>query len=470
MAGSFSFDTPEEVLHILASVRASEATTDQKNDLRDLILSYTNGGKEPSVRIQIQQQLEAFGIRPTTERISVSPEPEFVPDFGATRTVPTFNKGASKVAAAEKPVSSPAAPAPAPAPAPRPEPVVQAPTEPVASKVEPKPPVVPASVASASVAEKAAAVESPAAPAAAAVDAQALQRVREIKSLVNEKVGNPVNLVDIDNAVGREYMSALLDAMKQINAGGMATEAMSRLEASYAAVEKVIENQPKQVAEQAPASVPAAEPSATMPAAVKSPQPEPVQSVQINTSVPPAAPQTIPDNSGARWSNPSPIGTSPSIPKPNPAPVPKVAPPVSAPVTATLPVKSINKTGEPLKSVTDLPTADSLSTAANGDPLFVREVDDGLNQLLSDWVIFKKSGLFGSGPKGIQHPLYLKVKDLQVPVLLAGRFEGATQEVKQSITDYMNGWRYEQGVIYEQGETFEHYLRRVIRHILDLQK
>jgi broad specificity phosphatase PhoE len=54
--------------------------------------------------------------------------------------------------------------------------------------------------------------------------------------------------------------------------------------------------------------------------------------------------------------------------------------------------------------------------------------------------------------------------------LLAGRFEGATQEIKQSITDYMNGWRYEQGIIYEPGETFEHYLRRVIRHILDLQK
>ncbi len=34
----------------------------------------------------------------------------------------------------------------------------------------------------------------------------------------------------------------------------------------------------------------------------------------------------------------------------------------------------------------------------------------------------------------------------------------------------MNGWRYEQGIIYDQGETFEHYLRRVIRHILDLQK
>ena len=43
-------------------------------------------------------------------------------------------------------------------------------------------------------------------------------------------------------------------------------------------------------------------------------------------------------------------------------------------------------------------------------------------------------------------------------------------EIKQSVTDYMNGWRYEQGLTYQQGETFEHYLRRVIRHILDLQK
>ena len=124
-----------------------------------------------------------------------------------------------------------------------------------------------------------------------------------------------------------------------------------------------------------------------------------------------------------------------------------------------------------MKSVNDLPTSDSLETSSkNGDPLFTKEVDDGLNQLLSDWTIFKKSGLFGRGAHGSEHPLFVKIKELQIPILLAGRFDGATQEIKQSITDYMNGWRYEQGIIYEQGETFEHYLRRVIRHIIDLQK
>ncbi len=53
--------------------------------------------------------------------------------------------------------------------------------------------------------------------------------------------------------------------------------------------------------------------------------------------------------------------------------------------------------------------------------------------------------------------------------LLAGRFEGSTPEIKRSIADYMNGWRYEEGIVHEQGETFETYLRRVIRHILDNQ-
>ncbi len=56
-----------------------------------------------------------------------------------------------------------------------------------------------------------------------------------------------------------------------------------------------------------------------------------------------------------------------------------------------------------------------------------------------------------------------------MPLILSGRFEGSTAEIRQSITDYMNGWRYEQGIIYEQEETLEHYLRRVIRHIIDSQ-
>lgn len=142
------------------------------------------------------------------------------------------------------------------------------------------------------------------------------------------------------------------------------------------------------------------------------------------------------------------------------------APRSSPPITKLDSLADLKKPRRP----DELPTSASLQTSTvKGDSLFTKEVTDGLNQLLLEWPIFKKSGLFGTGPKGYEHPLFKKIANLPIPLLLAGRFEGATQEIKQSITDYMNGWRYEQAIIYEQGETFEHYLRRVIRHILDLQ-
>ena len=124
-----------------------------------------------------------------------------------------------------------------------------------------------------------------------------------------------------------------------------------------------------------------------------------------------------------------------------------------------------------LKTLADLPTADDLDRSSTpGDTLFTKDVDDGLDQLLSEWVLFKKSGLFGTGPQGRNHPLFKKLAGLQIPLIISGRFEGSSEEIKQSVSDYMNGWRYEQGIIIENNETFEHYLRRVIRHIIDLQK
>ncbi|MCA9354398.1 MAG: hypothetical protein KC877_02665, partial [Candidatus Kaiserbacteria bacterium] len=443
------------------------------------------------------------------------------------------------------PVTPPAAPvAPTPQPAP-----VAVPTP------APQPaPVVPPAPAPA-----------PAVPAPVNYDAnQSLQRIREIKALVNDKVGNPVNLVDIDNAVGREYMAALLDAMKKLNDGSSAISAMQRLEAAYLVVEKTIAEHSQNAAAklaaepasmsapapQAPAPVtppspmPAPAPMPPVPPAEEAPVPAPVEatdeivdedsSADIEPSIPvppPAeepplpppvlkdilaeaplpkppseekvavksdAPMAMSDVSGFEMSN-VPMAEEKLVPPPagKPAPVPArksdseiesawgpatdtVRPAVtepgvpsvpSAPPTTPKRVASLAETKEKLKTPSDLPDAAAVETSSvAGDPLFTKEVDTGLDQLLSEWKLFKKSGLFGTGPKGREHPLFKKIAGLQIPLLLAGRFEGATQEIKQSITDYMNGWRYEQGIIYNQGETFEHYLRRVIRHILDLQK
>ena len=97
------------------------------------------------------------------------------------------------------------------------------------------------------------------------------------------------------------------------------------------------------------------------------------------------------------------------------------------------------------------------------------KVTAGLEQLLSEWKLFKNSGFLGTGPGGVEHPLYKQLANLPMASVIAGRFEGVTPEIKQSITAYMNGWRYEHAVVHEMGETFEHYLRRVIKQILEAQ-
>ena len=59
---------------------------------------------------------------------------------------------------------------------------------------------------------------------------------------------------------------------------------------------------------------------------------------------------------------------------------------------------------------------------------------------------------------------------MPMAAVVSGRFEGVTPEIKRHLSDYMTGWRYEQGVMHEMGETFENYLRRVIRQVLERQR
>jgi hypothetical protein len=432
------------------------------------------------------------------------------------------------------PVPPPVAPVPVETsvPAPTPEPVL-----PAAPAPEPVPTPAP-------VPEESSIAVEPQYDAEAAA-----QRIRQIKSLVNEKVGNPVNLVDINNEVGREYMSALLDAMKKLNSGSSVMSAMKRLEAAFVLVEATLKAQPVNPPAAVAPSIPVASP-VVPPSPVFAPPAEPVAAPIAPEVLPvepaeslviPREPEVVPEPVAAPIPvlavAPEPVPVpepevevlpeAPVVPVPppevagyaavgavpvapqyaaNPVPLQNVdetVPPVDVtpqPASTVVPIQKVEtepigesawgpaadtvetpavpkRTSSLAESTTKPHTLDELPSAAElasssvaGDPLFTKEVDGGLDQLLLEWPIFKKSGLFGTGPKGHLHPLFIKIAELQIPLLLAGRFEGATQEIRQSITDYMNGWRYEQGIIYQQGETFEHYLRRVIRHILDLQK
>ncbi|MCA9358857.1 hypothetical protein KC926_01475 [Candidatus Kaiserbacteria bacterium] len=582
--GNFDLDSQAGVAHLLASVRASSISAEQKNELRDLIFSYANGGKDQSVRITLEQKIASYNVVPVASLVTKKAAPKQVLDFGTSRPSPTFPSSFSKTQVPVKEVAPIAKPPVPPTPA---APVVQPPVVSVpapqsapAEVLNNVPPVQPSQTPTApqAAAPIAAPVAAPAPqpaepqiptpaevvpqpaqasqpapqpvqaaePAAEQYDASAaLQRIREIKSLVNDKVGNPVNLVDIDNEVGREYMGALLDAMKKLNSGSSAISAMKRLETSYLAVEKTIaahNGRPKEVvaeapvvppkevkvadvvveapvntepavsvkAEVVPSRIPVAPQAPVVPKPIAPEVVQPQQPLNVELTKAPVKPEPV-----------APLSESPVVPaQTNPqdrfggsaqTPIQKESPksdfawrdaasvkaatdaikavedsevesawgneapkpPAETPKTPvnTNHVSSLAEALEKPKSINDVPKPSSIETSSvAGDNLFTKEVDEGLEQLLVEWVLFKKSGLFGTGPRGREHPLFKKLSGLQIPLLLAGRFEGATQEIKQSITDYMNGWRYEQGIIYNQGETFEHYLRRVIRHILDLQK
>ncbi len=548
LVGSFNLGSQSGVMAVLAAIRASKITPAEKNELRDLVFAYTNGGGDASVRIALEHKLATHQISPVVMQRSGQVSPTL--SFGSYRPTPQFkeapkpNPAPTPVRAevaigspVDTPTPAPVTPTPPPISQPAPAPEPAAPAAPVVQEVAPVavvPAPVPVPVQTAPIPEPAPvpppAIPTPA-PQSAPVptvsgtteEAKYLERIRQIKTAVNSQVGNPVNLVDIDNVVGREYMNALLEAMKKLGGGAVSEmgAAMERLETAYAAVEVAIKNNNSSksaapvsapVVASAPAPVPATPPLAPSAPLPPPMPPRPVPPAPAPTPVPPrpipqapqpavvppmpprpaptATPKPIPAPVEAEASyDIMPLPTRPPVPpmppRPTPTPVaPRPMPPlpqsvenpqdsgfavpeaIAKPAPKSAALSDVDKVLTPA----DLPEASSLSTSEGGDPLFTQEIDSGLEQLLADWSLFKKSGLFGTGPKGREHPLFKKIADLQVPLLLAGRFEGANQEIRQSITDYMNGWRYEQGIVYQPGETFEKYLRRVIKHILDLQK
>ena len=231
------------------------------------------------------------------------------------------------------------------------------------------------------------------------------------------------------------------------------------------------DNVPKpQVPPQPPADSPTPE-SVSLPATPKPPTPpEPA----------PQMPAPEPSHQEPEPAEAISQGTVPDEPTAPPIqgnPVP-VRPVTEAPAPTVVEEKKQRASSAQLSAVNDtepnidtqLEQLDAVAAAQNkysGDPLHAPEVDMGLEQLLTEWSLFKSSGLFGTGPSGREHPLFKKLAPLMVNDILLGRFEGSRPEIIQSITDYMNGWRYEQGIVYQSGETFEAYLRRVIRYIID---
>lgn len=439
------FASEASILRALSFVRSSAIPLAKKDALRDLFLAYA-GTAEEAERVKLKSEIvEVLKTQP--ELASLLPQEKSVPavsSLGMSRPVPTFGSDVGAVAAPTIPEAPAVVVSPKPMPPPPPEPVPPPPPAAV-------PPVAP-----------------PPAPPPQTANAKA--RIDAIKRDINARVGNPVNLIETNETVGREYMTALLDAMKRSSRGD---GDLSRLETAYQAALAAIEKGPApEPVKVTPPPPPAPKPEVVVPPPPPEATPKtglyhrPVDEVElppVKVTPPPPAPEI-------------------KLPEPEPAVVPTI--PVVTKVkisNATNPdsasdtkLRPLNETSSALpEQISKLKVAAAAREEAAKKPitdLKAPEIDQGLRLLLAEWVLFKNSGFLRRKPSGIDSPLYKQLAPLPMASVIAGRFEGVTPDIKHTLADYMTGWRYEQGIIHDMGETFEHYLRRVVKEILEKQR
>lgn len=490
------FDSEESVLKALSVIRNSILAPEEKSHLRDLFLDYAGEVSEDrraSLREEILNKLRPHSAALPTlsiardtglskpEKSSTTNKSEKVPPtsstLGTQRPIPSFKANVSEKVASNPPEATAA---------------LEPRTEPTPMSKEPKVTESPREV-----------VET---PMTAPLDLRAM--IDSIKHDINGKVGNPVNLINADEKIGREYMSALLDAMKSTSGGGGAAPAAARLEKAYKAALILIEKMPTSdipaVAESA--SEPKLEtpkiekveetPEPPTPSVEPLPEPTP-SSTEANTpkeELPIIEPQAESSKSHGLYHQPidetDEILKSKELIEKKEEPRPEEETKKTEVFKSTerhlkigVPKITATKKSEPLHPLKDEMTLPEQMAKIKAEAVKREEenrkpitdlnspqVQGGLEQLLSEWKLFSSSGFLGTGPKGINHPLYKQLSGLPMAAVVAGRFEGVTPPIRQSITDYMNGWRYEQGVVHEMGETFENYLRRVIKQILTRQR
>ena len=149
----------------------------------------------------------------------------------------------------------------------------------------------------------------------------------------------------------------------------------------------------------------------------------------------------------------------------------EIIPPDSPPAPASTVLEEPTPSGADVAPANDGVGAvlqEAVSAAEPNAVLTTPEVTKGLEQLLSEWDLFKSSGIFGLGAGGREHPLYKKLAALSVTNVVSGRWEGAEAKSVTNIKEYMDGWKKQWGIEADSEESFETYLRRVIAQILNL--
>ncbi|MCR4286218.1 MAG: hypothetical protein NUW00_04965 [Candidatus Kaiserbacteria bacterium] len=357
-------------------------------------------------------------------------------------------------------------------------------------------------------------------------------RITEIKRLVNDKVGNPVSLMNSKDGLGKKYMSALLTALKATSAGGQGNveSAMHDLESAYALVIHEASADEVEVKEVVEENIPTF--TEQLPDVLREEKVDAVVSPAIEEELP--EPDVVPVESPVE--NPLPVEIIPSIPEEEKIEVGvpeeiSVAEPIDRVEVPQEPERhesfqdSFQKTDDAISAVVgsvhkrkdNIDDSDPLATllvdendgydkwshgsgeGAEGELQTASQIRQGntiesqsvgvsqkssnteayqqqaelsspattalLNNLLQEWSIFSGSGLFGIGPDGLEHPLYIQLAPLTMGEVMAGRWEKVDPKVLRVIKQYVDAWRHEQSITYTLNETFEHYLRRVVQRI-----
>jgi len=460
--GTFDMQSWQGLTKVLQAGRDANMSPETYAEFRDSVLRYAqSGGTDETLRTRIEELLPGF------EDIVPGQKEEVASKEGVQKQVaPPENLPMGGDVPAVKEVSQS-----------EPEP--------------PKPPVEEKKLESIPEAKETPAPPKPV-PAGELMSAEeAKERIAEIKHAVTEYVGNPVTLVSEDETIGRAYMKALLAALKAVsgNAPGTLRTSMHELEEAYKQVLKIQVGKPKAqpiVQEEKklePLKPPVEEKKLeSIPEAKETPKPEKsIPVVERETTI-----SSLDERIQRAKEKASEIVSSEPLPAPKEEK--KLEPPKPPEQKETsnkeqaVPVvkkiyteqeveKDIEKALEKIEpekpfATPDLPGAEAVPKGVTDD-LYGPDIEEGIEQLLKEWRIFRgEKKIFGRGPNGKEHPLFQKLQNTIMFDVISGHFEGADKDVVLSIRDYANAWRNEQGIVYSPSETFEHYLRRVIRRII----
>ncbi len=504
--GSSSFDLRswQGLTEVLRAGKDALSANDYA-EFRNLILGYAQQGGDVEIRAHIDKIIATFGTarsdvvpeKHATGNATESVKPSLVhpSGIGVQRMQPRFVVSSRSIVEAEK-VSTKVIVPPTPitqneVPHIKEKPVIPPPHPSIAEELLHEAQVLPNIATPEPVVVPAVFAPEPIPNTSSASLEESKARITQIKRDVHEHIGNPVALIDTHNEAGKKYMTSLLSALKATGSGsteGVGT-AMHELESAYKELTSNVP--PEEPIEEKIESVLAPEPFVlTMP--VVEIQEEPVLDVVevLPEIIPEPVVETATEIDVEEKEEGEPVkhsaaSTLASILKQQPKshdiqPAPKVDEAVGRePYLANekrweseggaFPQtkhahKGIAATNlDAIKVETGI---DASNIAVRQSELSAPEITKELHDLLHEWKIFSGSGLFGIGPGGSEHPLYLKIAQLSMGEVLAGRWDASDPKVVKTIKEYVNAWRHEQGVAHSVDETFEHYLRRVVQRIL----